>query len=151
MLKEYLNENLIKLLAQGGEKAALFYNYPMPYPIVILNLKKEIQSLPRVGYCTSFLCRLRGLMFRTHLALNEGLLLVEKRDSRLDTSIHMFFVPFDLAVFWINSELIVVDKRIAKAWHPAYFPKAEAKYILEIHPNRFEDYAIGDKVEFKNL
>ncbi len=123
----------------------------MPHPIIIYNLNKEIQDPPRVGYCDSFLCRLRGLMFRSHLELNEGLLLVEKRDSRLDTSIHMFFVSFDLAVFWINSEMTVVDKVIAKSWHPAYFSKTDAKYTLEIHPDRFGDYEIGDKVEFKNL
>jgi uncharacterized membrane protein (UPF0127 family) len=122
----------------------------MPHLIIIHNLNKEIANLPRVGYCDSFLCRLRGLMFRSHLRFDEGLLLVEKRDSRLDTSIHMFFVPFDLAVFWINSEMTVVDKVIAKSWQPAYFPKANAKYTLEIHPDRIGDYEIGDKVEFKN-
>ena len=123
----------------------------MPYPIIINNLNKKISSPPQVGYCESFLCRLRGLMFRSQLGLNEGLLLVEKRDTRIDTSIHMFFVPFDLAVFWINSEMTVVDKIIAKSWHPAYFPKANAKYTLEIHPDRLGDYEIGDKVEFKKL
>jgi uncharacterized protein len=123
----------------------------MPQSIIIHNLNKEIKDPPHVGYCDSFLCRLRGLMFRSHLGLDEGLLLVEKRDSRLDTSIHMFFVPFDLAVFWINSEMTVVDKVIAKSWHPAYFPKADAQYTLEIHPDRIGDYQIGDKVEFKKL
>jgi uncharacterized membrane protein (UPF0127 family) len=123
----------------------------MPYPIIIQNLNKEIANPPLVGYCDSFLCRLRGLMFRSQLGLNEGLLLVEKRDSRLDTSIHMFFVPFELAVFWINSEMIVVDKVIAKSWHPAYISKADAKYTLEVHPDRLGDYEIGDKVEFKKL
>ena len=123
----------------------------MPRPIIVRNLNKEIKSPPQVGFCDSFSCRLRGLMFRKSLSLGEGLLLVEKRDSRLDTSIHMLFVPFDLAVFWINSEMVVVDKIIAKSWHPAYFPKADAKYTLEIHPDRIGDYEIGDKVEFKNL
>lgn len=122
----------------------------MPHPIIVHNLNKEIKSPPHVGYCDSFQCRLRGLMFRKSLGPDEGLLLVEKRDSRLDTSIHMFFVPFDLAVFWINSEMTVVDKIIAKSWHPAYFPKADAKFTLEIHPDRIGDYEIGDKVEFKN-
>lgn len=90
-------------------------------------------------------------MFRSRLSPEEGLLLVEKRDSRLDTSIHMFFVSFDLAVFWINSKMTVVDKVIAKSWRPAYFPKSGAKYTLEIHPVRWEDYEIGDKVEIKNV
>jgi uncharacterized membrane protein (UPF0127 family) len=124
---------------------------PMPQTIHIHNLTKAIKLPAQVGYCDTFLCKLRGLMFRTRLSLNEGLLLVEKHDSRLDTSIHMFFVPFDLAVFWINSEMTVVDKVIAKSWRPAYFPKADAKFTLEIHPDRFGDYKIGDKVEFKNV
>ena len=132
--------------------AALFLNYHnMSHPIYINNLTKAIEQPAQVGYCDSFSCRLRGLMFRSRLELNEGLLLVEKRDSRLDTSIHMFFVPFDLAVFWINSEMTVVDKVIAKSWRPAYFPKAEARYTLEIHPDRWGDYEIGDKVEFENV
>ncbi len=122
----------------------------MPNPVFVNNLTKRLESPARVGYCDSFLYKLRGLMFRRHLARDEGLLLVEKRDSRLDTSIHMFFVPFDLAVFWINSEMTVVDKVIAKSWRPAYFPKADARFTLEIHPERFSDYEIGDKVEFKN-
>ncbi len=123
----------------------------MPHPIIIHNLNKTIKNPPRVAFCDSFLCRLRGLMFRSRLGLDEGLLLVEKRDSRLDTSIHMFFVPFDLAVFWINSEMTVVDKIIARSWHPAYFPKAGAKYTLEIHPDHIGDYEIGDKVELRDL
>ena len=123
----------------------------MSRPIFVNNLKQSLAAPARVGYCDSFLCRLRGLMFRSRLALDEGLLLVQSRDSRLDSSIHMFFVPFDLAVFWINAKMEVVDKVIARSWRPAYFPKTKAKYILEIHPDRFNDYAIGDKVEFKNV
>ena len=123
----------------------------MPRPIIIQNLNNPIKNPAHVGFCDSFLCKLRGLMFRSRLEPNDGLLLVEKRDSRLETSIHMFFVPFDLAVFWINSEMTVVDKVIAKSWHPAYFSKADAQYTLEIHPDRFGDYEIGNKVEFKNV
>jgi len=96
------------------------------------------------------MCRLRGLMFRAKLDVDEGIVLVIKRDSRADSSIHMFFVPFDLAVFWINNENEVVDKVIAKSWRPAYFPAKAARYTLEIHPSRFDDYQIGDKVEFQN-
>lgn len=122
----------------------------MPHPIHIHNLSKKLNKPARVGFCDSFLCRLRGLMFRPRLDPDDGLLLVEKRDSRIDTSIHMFFVPFDLAVFWINSDMTVVDKVIAKSWKPVYISKADARYTLEIHPNRWGDYEIGDKVEFKN-
>jgi uncharacterized membrane protein (UPF0127 family) len=89
-------------------------------------------------------------MFRSQLGVDEGLLLVTDRDARLDSSIHMLFVPFDLAIFWINSQLEVVDKVIARSWRPAYFPARPARYILEIHTSRFNDYEIGQKVEFQN-
>ena len=119
--------------------------------IFIRNLNQPELSPARVKYCDSFLCRLRGLMFRKRLEPDDGLLLVQgKRDSRIDTSIHMLFVPFDLTVVWINTDMQVVDKIIAKAWRPAYAPAKPARYILEIHPDRWEDYQIGDKVEFQN-
>lgn len=118
--------------------------------IFVDNLSTPLASPAKVEYCESFSSRLRGLMFRPHLGRDEGLLLVEGRDSRLDSSIHMFFVSFDLAVFWINSSLTVVEKVIAKSWRPAYMSKQPARYILEIHPARWDDYQIGDRVEFKN-
>ena len=84
----------------------------MSHSIYIQNLTHALPASARVEFCDSFLCRLRGLMFRDRLGLDEGLLLVEGRDSRLDSSIHMFFVPFDLAVFWIDSSLSVVDNNL---------------------------------------
>jgi uncharacterized membrane protein (UPF0127 family) len=122
----------------------------MPHLIRVQNKTTPLNNPALVGYADTFRSKLRGLMFRPHLDLNDGLLLVEKRNSRLDTSIHMFFVPFDLAVFWINSDMVVVDKVIAKSWKPAYLPKADAQYTLEIHPDRFGDYEVGDKVEFEH-
>lgn len=68
----------------------------------------------------------------------------------MDSSIHMLFVPFDLAVFWINTDMKVVDKLIAKAWKPAYVPAEPARFVLEIHPSRWEEYEIGHRVEFQD-
>lgn len=118
--------------------------------IVVRNESRPVKEPARIRRCESFLCRLRGLMFRSSLPVDEGLLLEISRDSRLDSSIHMFFVPFDLAVFWINAEMQVVDKIIARSWRPAYFPAQAARYTLEMHPQRFDDFAIGDRVEFQN-
>ena len=134
----------------GGQNGLPCFFENMPRSIFVNNLTHPIQQPAHVGYCDSFLCRLRGLMFRSRLGQDDGLLLVQTRDSRLDSSIHMLFVPFDLAVVWINADMEVVDKVVAKSWRPAYLPKEKAKFILEIHPNRFNDYNIGDKVEFKN-
>jgi uncharacterized membrane protein (UPF0127 family) len=122
----------------------------MPKLITIENKNRKIDSLPRIKYCDTFLTQLRGFTFRSRLGLDEGLLLVGTRDSRLDSSIHMLFVAFDLTVIWINSDLQVVDKIIAKSWRPAYFSKRPARYVLEIHPERWADYEIGDTVQFKD-
>lgn len=118
--------------------------------IQLENLNQPLPTPLQALYCDSFLCRLRGLMFRSRLAPGQGLLLVEGRDSRLDTAIHMLFVFMDLAVIWINSEKVVVDTVLARAWRPAYAPRQPARYILEIHPDRLNEFKIGDKIEFQN-
>jgi uncharacterized membrane protein (UPF0127 family) len=122
----------------------------MPKTITIENKNRMIEGALLIKYCDTFLSQLRGLSFRSHLALDEGLILVGTRDSRINSSIHMLFVPFDLSVFWINSNMQVVDKVPAKSWRPAYFSKQPAKYVLEIHPERWGDFEIGDRVEFKD-
>lgn len=119
-----------------------------------IQIDNKTQSLPSqlcALFCESFLCRLRGLMFRSNLASGEGLLLVEARDSRLDTSIHMLFVFMNLAVIWINSENTVVDTVLARAWRPAYAPSKPARYILEIHPDRLNEFKVGDQIEFHDV
>lgn len=118
--------------------------------VLILNSSRPIDPALRVDYCDSFFSQLRGLTFRPRLAPDEGLILAGKRDSRLDSSIHMLFVGFDLAVVWINSEMKVVDKVLAKSWRPAYFSKQPARYVLEIHPERWDDFQVGDTVQFSH-
>jgi uncharacterized membrane protein (UPF0127 family) len=122
----------------------------MPKFITVQNKSRKIAGPLKVRYCDTFLTQLRGFTFRSHLAPEEGLVLVGTRDSRLDSSIHMLFVSFDLSVIWINSAMEVVDKILAKSWHPAYFSRQPARYVLEIHPERWEDFEIGDGVEFKD-
>ena len=122
----------------------------MPKIITIKNKSRVTQGTLYIKYCDTFFTQLRGLTFRSQLSREEGLLLAGKRDSRLDSSIHMLFVSFDLAVIWINANMQVVDKVLAKSWRPAYFSKQPARYVLEIHPERWGDFEIGDGVEFKD-
>ena len=122
----------------------------MPHQVQIQNQSRALEQPLSVAYCESFFCRLRGLTFRNRIAMDEGLLLVQRRETHLDAAIHMLAVFTDLAVFWISADGTVVDAVHAKAWHLAYIPKRPAKYILEIHPNRITDFVIGDKVTFIN-
>ncbi len=122
----------------------------MPKTITIKNKNRTIEGALLIKYCDTFFTQLRGLTLRSRLERNEGLLLVGRHDSRLDSSIHMLFVLFDLSVIWINSNMQVVDKVLARSWRPAYFSKRPAKYVLEVHPDRWGDFEIGDGVEFKD-
>ena len=115
--------------------------------VKVQNLDQEIRELPRITVCDTFGTRLRGLMFRRSLGTDEGLLLVGARDQRLDSAIHMLFVPFDLAVVWINSSFEVADKVLARAWRAAYVPSRPARYVLELHPVHLSAYDVGNKVE----
>lgn len=118
--------------------------------ISIENVDRRIDGLLRIKYCDTFLTQLRGMTLRPDLPRDEGLVLAGKRDSRIDSSIHMLFVSFDLAVIWINSQMQVVDKVLAKSWRPAYFSKQPARYVLEIHPERWNEFQIGDRVQFRD-
>jgi hypothetical protein len=99
-------------------------------------------------WCESFWCRLRGLQFRSRLNAGEALILAEGRESRAAASIHMFFVPFPIAVVWINTAGRVVDKAEALPWRPYYAPRAPARYTLEAEPGFLERVEIGDEVVF---
>ena len=103
----------------------------------------------QAGYCVSFLCKLRGLTFRRNIPEDRGLLLVQSHDSIINSSIHMFCVFFDLGIIWINDVGDVVDRCIAKRWLTIKVPKNPARYILEIVPERFDEFQIGDKIRFE--
>ena len=119
--------------------------------VIIRNTVHPLKQPIIARYCTSFLCQLRGLTFCKSLPAEQGLLLVQNRDSRLDASIHMMFVWIDLAVVWINSAGEVVDVRLARRWRPAYVPKGPARYILELNAARLGDFTIGDQVAIENV
>ncbi len=103
-----------------------------------------------VEWRASYWGRLRGLMFRSSLRPGEALLLVEAHDSRAATAIHMFFVPFAIAVIWIDSRGRVVDKVEAQPWRPFYAPSAPARYVLETAPEFLNQVHVGDEVDFED-
>jgi uncharacterized membrane protein (UPF0127 family) len=73
--------------------------------------------------------------------MDQGLLLVQSRDSRIDASIHMLGVFMDLAVIWINNAGQVVDTCLARRWRMAYVPKQPSRFILEINPHRLRRFS----------
>ena len=121
------------------------------HSVHIRNLTNPAVTPIRGKWCQSFFARLRGFTFRSSLDKNEGLVLVEARDSRLDTSIHMFFVWTDLAIAWVNSNNEVVDTALAKAWRPFYASSKPARYVIEFHPERHGEFKAGDQIVFDHV
>lgn len=97
----------------------------------------------------TFFSKLLGLMFKQKLDANSGLLLSDRYESRLNSSIHMFFMNFDLCVVWLDKNLLVVDVKKAKKWRPAYFPRAAAQHVLETSITHINDFSIGDQLSFE--
>ena len=119
--------------------------------VLIVNDSNPLSRKLTAGFCSSFFCRLKGLMFRTKIPYDWGLLLVQPSESRIDSSIHMITVNFDLGIVWINMAGEVVDFAIAKKWIGIKIPKKPAKYILEVDPAWLDEFKIGDKISFVDL
>src|SRR5687768_15575784 len=105
--------------------------------------------LDQVRWCSSFGCKLRGLMFRGRLKLGEGLLMVEALESRSLTSIHMLCMSFPIAAIWMDKSFTVVDKQLAKPWRLAYVPKNPARYTLEADPLLLDRINVGDTLVYE--
>lgn len=88
-------------------------------------------------------------MFKTKLEENSGLLLSDRFESRINSSIHMFFMNFDLCIVWLDKNLLVVDVIKAKKWYPAYFPHAAAQHVLETGVTHINDFSVGDQLFFE--
>ena len=97
-------------------------------------------------WCSSFFCKLRGLSLRRPIPSGTGLLLVEGREGRWNTAIHMFGMLFDLAVIWLDAEGNVVDVRLARPWR-VYAPRNPARFTLEALPEILERVAVGDVLD----
>ncbi|HPH95936.1 MAG TPA: DUF192 domain-containing protein [Anaerolineaceae bacterium] len=121
-------------------------------PIVsIQNITQPLPEPIRAEYCNTFFGRLRGRMFTRPIEPFRGLLMVQHHDDRLEASIHMFFVNYDLGVIWLNDRLEVVDTVVACAWRPFYAPCSPARYVLETHPQHLPAFKKGQKVSLTHV
>jgi uncharacterized membrane protein (UPF0127 family) len=87
-------------------------------------------------------------MFRRSLHEDEAYLFVEGRESVTGAAIHMFFVFFSIAVVWLDGDLRVVDRVLARPFRPYYAPRSPAQYYVEGHPSLLECVSLGDQLEF---
>lgn len=114
----------------------------------IIHVESGRVLVEQARWCDSFASKLRGFTFRRDLGQGDGLVLVEKQDSRVSTAIHMLFVFFDLGIIWVNDLGQVVDLVLARPWRVSYIPQTPARYVLEAHPDILETIRVGDHIEF---
>ena len=119
--------------------------YPMKTVKIIKYASPQVTIT--AGVCNNFFTKFSGLMFRQKIDPFFGLLFSEPTESRINTSIHMFFMNFDITVLWLDKKYRIVDVALTKKWHPIYVSKAPAQYTLELHSDRFSDYSIGDQLQ----
>ena len=93
----------------------------------------------KIVYADTPRLRKMGVLGRHTLDSNEGVLLVmpPRLGLSLLYSIHMFGVPFGLAIAWLDKEGNIIDQKLAKPGR-MYFPRGiftKTRFILEVHPD----------------
>lgn len=118
----------------------------------IANKTRKTTITNDAGYTDSFPGRFRGLM----LTRRKDLVLAGKKDSVLESTIHMMNMLYPLDVIWANENMEVVDvKRDVPPFNPlkpktwkTYAPGKAAKYVIELGTTKAEGTIVGDKLEF---
>ena len=118
--------------------------------VEIVNVERPLPVRLRVGYCRSFLCKLRGLSWRKSIPEDWGLLMDNKSDKRLDAGIHMLGMKFDLGIIWINNAGRVVDMKYARRWLTFAWPGEPARYVLEVLPTLLDVFQVGDRISIED-
>jgi uncharacterized protein len=118
---------------------------------ILRNVQTSEIVLSRVQLADSFWSRFRGLQLVRSLPENEGLLFITGSESRTNTSIHMFFMFFSIAVVWLDASGKVVDTCLAKPWRPAYAPRLPAQYFVEANPDVLNRVKVGDVLRFDEV
>lgn len=88
-------------------------------------------------YCCSDFSRMKGLMGKSALSENEGVLIdlpeSRKGKSGVSTSIHMLFVNTSISAAWLDARGVVKHAVQARPWRPYLASPYAAWYILELH------------------
>lgn len=88
-------------------------------------------------------------MFSKSIDYDGGLFFVNSVEDRINSAIHMYFMNYDLTILWADHDGRIVDRVKALKWKTIASPQKDAKYILEAHIDRFEEYNTGDMLDFR--
>jgi uncharacterized membrane protein (UPF0127 family) len=120
--------------------------------VKIVEIENRSRPLPAplyAEYCQSFFCKLAGLAFRRRLAPDRALILVQSRENRVDSAIHMFGMAFDLTIIWLDNNLRVLEVRHARRWRSVIMPRHPARFVVECGLSHLDDFIVGDQLVFQ--
>ena len=117
------------------------YKYLKNQPfIMILNKTTKKYFDVKITCSNTFYKRFKGLMGKKDI--DFAMLFCNLTDS----SIHTFFMRFEIDVYFLNENKVVFDKTSLKPWK-FYRPKKNAKYVLETKKDELK-IKIGDELDF---
>ncbi len=96
--------------------------------------------LGNVQIADTFLSRLKGLLGRKSIGIDEGLLLTSC------SSIHCFFMKFTIDVVYLSDSMEVLYKETVKPWGMGKLVK-NTRNILEMHEGASTNIEIGDIIK----
>ena len=89
-----------------------------------------------------------GLMFRRAIDPDETMVFCLPRTGIREAGVHMLFVPFAIALIWLDEGCRVVEGVVARPWQVGYRPTVPSRYFVEAHPSRLNLVQEGDRLKW---
>ena len=114
-----------------------------------LHLRKSDEKITDVEIANAFFSRLMGLMLKKNIEYPLLFEIPQKINRKERSSIHSFFMRFEMIIVFIDGSNTVYEIAGLKPWR-YYVPKKSAKYIVEFDKREFKNsLKIGDEIEIK--
>ncbi len=98
--------------------------------------------ISRADVADTFITKLTGLLGRSSIDENEGLLL------KNCSSIHCFFMKFTIDAVYLSKNMTVIYKEEIKPWKTGKIVK-KACHVLELKEGKSSELKIGDTLQLK--
>ena len=90
----------------------------------------------------------RGLMFRTELAKDSGMLFVYDKPAYLNIWMKNTLIP--LTVLWLDERARIIDIKnlypCRSQQCPSFGPSQPSQYVIELHASESAHFNLGDKL-----
>ena len=115
----------------------------------LVTLRKSNKEIAKIRIANTFFSRLMGLMFKKNAKVPLLFEIPERINKKERSSIHSFFMRFEIVLVFIDKDNVVYEIAELKPWN-WHIPKKPAKYILEFDKREFNScLKIGEEIEIK--